>query len=144
MTSAIVYKEQWIYEANISGVDIIVGNPFLISMKLVPIPSRRVLMREGDFIALQSHKRSSATSTTSTMQATVSPNFNCTTHGPPGLAQGGIPCSTPEQGGRSLRSPWTTFTLIGQKFNPGNRRQALPPPSLCHLWTWYMTMYWWG
>ena len=84
-TSALVFKDQWVYEANISGVDMIIGNPFLYAMKMVPIPSRRVMMLEEDVLTLQSYRRSGAPSTT-TQRATVSPSSICTTHGPPELA----------------------------------------------------------
>ena len=37
-TSAMVVQDHWVYEADISGVDMIIGNPFLCAMKLVPVP----------------------------------------------------------------------------------------------------------
>ena len=79
-TSALVFRDQWAYEANISGVDMIIGNPFLYSMRLVPIPSRRVLMREGDVIALQSVRRN-CVSPPSNTGVTVSTPIHTTSHG---------------------------------------------------------------
>ena len=51
--SSIVCKQQWVYEADIAGVDLIIGYPFLHAMHLVPLPSRHVLMLDRDFVHMQ-------------------------------------------------------------------------------------------
>ena len=51
--SSIVCKRQWVYEAEIAGVDLIIGYPFLHAMQLVPLPSRHVLMMDMDFVHMQ-------------------------------------------------------------------------------------------
>ena len=80
--SAIVYKDQWVYEADIRGVDMIIGYPFLKTMHLVPIPSKHILVMEDDFIAMAEQKQ-------------AHPQFevrhNNTKHGPPAAHQTDAP-----------------------------------------------------
>ena len=84
-TTSVQFSDQWVYEAGITGVDLIIGFPFLCAMRLVPVPSRRVLMLEGDVVALQSNRRRSC-ATSSPSRVTVSPIADLTTHSPPDQA----------------------------------------------------------
>ena len=44
----------WAYEAEISCVDALIGYPFLVEHKIVPVPTRGILMPDKSFFALQS------------------------------------------------------------------------------------------
>ena len=53
LPQALTLKNQWAYEADIRGVDMIMGYPFVVAMRLLPIPSQHILMLDTDFIVEQ-------------------------------------------------------------------------------------------
>ena len=119
--SSIACKNQWVYEAEISGVDLIIGYPFLHAMQLVPLPSRHVLMLDMDFVHMQKKRG-----------GRVPPEADFKLHGPPAKAQGNAPFDNfvaPEEMKVPLGYIYSDWAKM-QPWQPPEDCHALPPPML--------------